>query len=77
MGDEKRGFSCFSDNICDIRRDGESGLKVQSAEGLIEKEEIGVDRHGSDQRRTLTHAAGEFGWLFVFKAVEAIVFQKL
>lgn len=77
MGDEKRGFSCFSDNICDVRRDTEAGLKVQSAEGFVEEEEIGMDRHGTDQRGALAHTAGQLGGFFVLKAIKAIVFQKL
>lgn len=73
MGDEECGFSCFADNVCDICRDKEPGLKIQSAEGFVEEEEIGANRHGTDQCRTLPHTAGEFRGLFVLKAVEPII----
>lgn len=75
--DEECGFSGFADNICDVCGDEEPGLKIQSAEGFVEKEEIRVNRHGANQRGALPHTAGKLGGFFIFEAVEAVIFQKL
>lgn len=58
MCDEECGFSGFADNICNVCGDEESCLKIQSAEGFVEKEEIRVNCHGANQRGALPHTAG-------------------
>ena len=65
MGDQQSGFSCLTDDIGDVCRDGESCLEIQSAERFIQKKKIRVDCHGADQGGPLTHAAGKLGRLFV------------
>ena len=77
VGDEKGGFSGFTDNGRDVSRDEEAGLKIQSAEGFVEKEKIGADCHGADQRHALPHTAGKLGGFFIPEAVKAVIVQKL
>lgn len=55
--DEKSGLSGPPDDGGYVCRYGQSGLKVESAERLIQKEEIGADSHGTDQGRPLPHTA--------------------
>lgn len=73
VGDQEGSLACLPDDIGDIRGDIETCLGIQSAEGLVKKKQVRMDRHGTDQGRTLPHPAGQLGRLFVFKGVKAVV----
>ncbi|MNC41047.1 hypothetical protein D3C75_897950 [compost metagenome] len=57
VGDEQH---CFAEIRPDLQKPilhGQPGLGIQSAEGLVQKDDIPVVQQGAQQRRPLPHAA--------------------
>ena len=61
VGDQKRGFSFFTQDLPDVITDGKSGLIIQCAERFIEKQKCRFQGKSTDQCGPLSHPAGKLG----------------
>ena len=73
MGDQKRGFPFFTQDLPDVITDRKPGLIIQCAERFIEKQKCGFQGEGADQCGPLSHPAGKLGRLGKTEVPETIL----
>ena len=71
MGDHEYGLARFTNNGKELVLYRAAGQSIQSTEGLVEQQHLGLNGKGSGDAHPLLHAAGKFGRLFVCRMAKA------
>ncbi len=76
MGDEDGSLVRLADNLCNVGRDVQPCLGIQSTERFIQKKQIGMDCHSAYQGGALPHSAGQFRRFLILKGIKAVIGKK-
>src|SRR5699024_9144039 len=72
VGYQAGGFAFPEDDGPDVIADLQACLIIQCRKRFIQQQKLRFQSQGTDQRRTLAHAAGELGWPGFPKGVQTV-----
>ena len=74
--DEHGGLVFAADDFVDVVADAEPGLIIERGKGLVEKQNLRIDRQRADECGALPHAARELRGIVFQKIFQPVFFRK-